>query len=149
MLLGRRPYLKAKAGGESSMVGKAGHDESREACAGRGPDGTVKATLLEPQCPICNRSTRACGMTPWVPGKPNHSASVETRSEGTRPPIAVGRTRTRHLTHPERQLRAERGIAYRGRPPRRRRLRSSPSQGKPGAWRREPGKSDARMRRYA
>src|SRR3954462_10906942 len=100
------------------MVGKAGHDESRESCAGRGPDGTVKATLLEPQRPICNRSTRACEMTPWAPRQPNHSASANgveptppgTRSERAGPPLAVRRARTRHLTHPERQLRAERGI---------------------------------------
>ena len=58
------------------MVGKAGYDESRESCAGRGPDGMVKPRLVEPQCPICNRSTRACEMTPWVPRQPNHSASA-------------------------------------------------------------------------
>ena len=29
ILLGHRPYLAAKAKGENSMVGKAGHDESR------------------------------------------------------------------------------------------------------------------------
>ena len=76
MLLGRRPYLKAKAGGESSMVGKAGYDESRESWVCRGPDGMVKPGLVEPQCPICNRTTRACEMTPWAPRQPNQSASA-------------------------------------------------------------------------
>jgi hypothetical protein len=84
ILLGHRTYLEAKAKGESSMFGKAGHDESRESCVGRGSDGMVKAKLLEPQCPICNLSTRACEMTPWVPGQPNHSSSAE-RVKGVHP----------------------------------------------------------------
>jgi hypothetical protein len=52
--LGYRTYLKAKAGGESSMFGKAECDETVKAYVRRGPDGMVKAKLLEPQCPLCN-----------------------------------------------------------------------------------------------
>jgi hypothetical protein len=55
--LGHRPYLKAKAGGERSMTGKAGCREAAKRHAGRGPDGMVKATLPEPQCPFCE----SCG----------------------------------------------------------------------------------------
>ena len=50
-LLGHRPYLKAKAGGENSMWGKAGCSEAAKRYARQGPDGTVKAALLEPQIP--------------------------------------------------------------------------------------------------
>ena len=52
-LLGHRTHLKAKAGGESSMFGKAGCSETAWLHAGRGPDGMVKAELPEPQCPLC------------------------------------------------------------------------------------------------
>src|SRR5262249_36336056 len=76
ILLGRRPYLKAKAGGESSLVGKAGYDEAREPWACRGPDGRVTPGLVEPPCPLGNRPTRAGEMTPWAPRQPNHSASA-------------------------------------------------------------------------
>jgi hypothetical protein len=50
--LGCRTYLEAKANGESSMSEKAGRGEAVEPPARRGPDGMVKAGLLEPQCPI-------------------------------------------------------------------------------------------------
>ena len=50
--LGCRTYLEAKAKGESSMSEKAGRGEAVEPHARRGPDGMVKAALLEPQCPI-------------------------------------------------------------------------------------------------
>jgi hypothetical protein len=55
MLLGHPTYLKAKAGGESSMSEKAGCSEVAKLHARRGPDGTVKAGLLEPQCPCSKR----------------------------------------------------------------------------------------------
>jgi hypothetical protein len=51
MLLGHPTYLKAKAGGENSMSGKAGCNESAKLHAGRDPHGMVKAELPEPQCP--------------------------------------------------------------------------------------------------
>jgi len=47
--VGHRTYLKAKAGGESSMFGKAGCSETAKLHAGRGPDDKVKAGLLEPK----------------------------------------------------------------------------------------------------
>jgi hypothetical protein len=53
MLLGHPTHLKAKVGGENSMSGKAGYDETAKSYAGRGPDGKVKAGLPEPQCPRC------------------------------------------------------------------------------------------------
>jgi hypothetical protein len=52
--LGHLTYLEAKAEGDNSMSGKA---ESREAAylpVRRGSIGTVKAGLLEPQCPKRN-----------------------------------------------------------------------------------------------
>ena len=49
MLLGHPTYLKAKAGGENSMSGKAGYHETAKVYASRGPDGKVKAELPEPQ----------------------------------------------------------------------------------------------------
>jgi hypothetical protein len=53
ILLGHRTNLdRAKAQGERSMFGKAGCGETAEPHAGRGPDGKVKAALLEPQCPL-------------------------------------------------------------------------------------------------
>ena len=51
--LGHRTHLATKVKGETSMFGKAGSRETTKLLAGRGPDGTVKARLLEPQCPIC------------------------------------------------------------------------------------------------
>jgi hypothetical protein len=51
MVLGHQTYLKAKAVGESSMSGKPGCSETVKRQARRGPDGKVKAGLLEPQCP--------------------------------------------------------------------------------------------------
>ncbi len=56
--LGHRLYLAAKAKGDKSMVGKAGSVETRKTEAGRGPDGMVKATLLETQCPNRNVTDR-------------------------------------------------------------------------------------------
>ena len=50
--LGYRTYLAGKPQGESSMSEKAGCGEAVEPHARRGPDGMVKAGLLEPQCPI-------------------------------------------------------------------------------------------------
>jgi len=46
--LGQRTHLEAKAKGESSMSEKAGRSEAVELPARRGPDGMVKAGLLEP-----------------------------------------------------------------------------------------------------
>jgi hypothetical protein len=51
MLLGHPTYLKAKASGDNSMSEKAGCHEAAKRHARRDPDGTVKAELLEPQCP--------------------------------------------------------------------------------------------------
>ena len=49
--LGHRAHLTAKAEGENSMLGKAGHGETAKACACRGPDGMVKPRLVEPKSP--------------------------------------------------------------------------------------------------
>ena len=51
--LGHRTHLATKVQGEISMFGKAGNSEATKRLAGRGPDGMVKARLLESQCPIC------------------------------------------------------------------------------------------------
>jgi hypothetical protein len=53
--VGHRTYLKAKVGGDNSMFGKAGRTETVEVRAGRGPDGMVKPTPVEPQCPNCRQ----------------------------------------------------------------------------------------------
>jgi hypothetical protein len=53
MLLGHPTYLKPKGGGENSMSGKAGRNETAQWRVRRGPDGMVRAELLEPQCPHC------------------------------------------------------------------------------------------------
>jgi hypothetical protein len=50
---GHQTNPKPKGVGEKSMSGKAGCNETAKLHAGRGPDGMVKAGLLEPQCPIC------------------------------------------------------------------------------------------------
>lgn len=55
MLLGHPTHLKAKAGGESSMSEKAGCRKTAKRHARQGPDGMVKAGLLEPQCPCSKR----------------------------------------------------------------------------------------------
>jgi len=52
-------------------------------------------------------------------------------------------------SHPERQSHSECGIAYKLRGSWQRRLRSSPSRGKPDTWRRESGESDDQKRRCA
>jgi hypothetical protein len=82
-LLGRPTHLKAKAGGESSMWGKAGCSEAAKRYARQGPDGTVKAALLEPQCPLCKpfrldtaddirRPPNAQAGFPWERGTAGH-----------------------------------------------------------------------------
>jgi len=58
MLLGRQTYLNGKPGGESSMSGKPGCHEAVKWHARRGPDGTVKPRLVEPQCPNSNSPGR-------------------------------------------------------------------------------------------
>ena len=47
--LGHQTHLKAKAGGENSMFGKAGRSETVKLRAGRGPDGMAKPVLVESQ----------------------------------------------------------------------------------------------------
>ena len=63
MPLGHRTHLKPKGVGENSMFGKAGCSETIKLHAGRGPDGTVKAELPEPQCPNCNQPGRKWRMS--------------------------------------------------------------------------------------
>ena len=52
MPLGHRTYLKGKPGGESSMFETAEYGEPAYPYVCLGPDGKVKARLLEPQCPF-------------------------------------------------------------------------------------------------
>ena len=54
--LSRLTYLKGKPGGESSLSGKPRGSPSARGPARRDSDGTVKAELLEPQCPFCKVS---------------------------------------------------------------------------------------------
>jgi len=60
---GHRAYLEAKAEGDNSIPGKARCGEATKAHAGRGPDGKVKAGLLEPKCPLCISTARIRWMT--------------------------------------------------------------------------------------
>ena len=53
MVLGHQTNLSGKPQGESSMSGKPGCCEAAKRYARQGPDGMVKAGLLEPQCPNC------------------------------------------------------------------------------------------------
>ena len=131
--LGHLTYLKGKPGGESSMSGKPRCPEIADGQARRGPDGKVKAGLLEPQCPICKGLglDTAIDIQGFRRNDPERVAPGRTRSQEANPPVAGSRARTRHLNHPERQRRAERGIPYRATAPRERSLRSSPRAGKP------------------
>ena len=63
--LGRRAYLKAKAVGESSMPEKARRREAIKRRVRRGPDGMVKPTLVEPQCPICKETRPGMMVETW------------------------------------------------------------------------------------
>ena len=51
MLLGHPSHLKAKAGGDKSMMEKRGPDERVKSAALQGPRDMAKATLPEPQTP--------------------------------------------------------------------------------------------------
>ena len=51
--LGHRTYLKAKAGGENSMSGKAGNRETINRLARRDPDDRVNAQQQEAKYPHC------------------------------------------------------------------------------------------------
>lgn len=61
--LDHRTHLATKVKGETSMFGKAGSREATKQLAGRGPDGMVKARLLEPQCPIWKNADRKRWLT--------------------------------------------------------------------------------------
>ena len=76
--MGHRTYLKAKAGGDNSMFGKAGRTETVEVRAGRGPDGMVKATLVEPQCPNCKQYRSDTTVDIRRPPEPVEIARVPT-----------------------------------------------------------------------
>jgi hypothetical protein len=89
--MGHRTYLKAKAGGDNSMFGKAGRTETVKVRAGRGPDGMVKPTPAEPQCPNCKQyrsDTTVDIRRPPEPGDcscPHGDASRADRVEVQRP----------------------------------------------------------------
>src|SRR5262245_60211597 len=74
--LGHRTYLKAKAGGESSMFGKAGCREAARRYAGRGPDGMAKPALAEPKCPNRNITGRIRRMTSDAPQNVKYSLGL-------------------------------------------------------------------------
>ena len=86
------------------MLGKPRCSEIAWGHARQDPDGKVKAGLLEPQCPIC----KGLGLDTAIDIQgPRGTRSAWLRGNtlpGADPPIAGVRTRTRHLTHPERQL---------------------------------------------
>jgi hypothetical protein len=79
-LLGHLTYLKAKAGGESSMSEKAGCSETAKLHAGRGPDGMVKPRLVESQCPHCNVARSGYGG--WHPEFPRNPTELVGRRLG-------------------------------------------------------------------
>jgi DNA-binding XRE family transcriptional regulator len=89
--MGHRTYLKAKARGDNSMFGKAGRTETVEVRAGRSPDGMVKPTPVEPQCPNCKqyRSDMTVDIRrPSEPGDcscPHGNTSRAGRAEVQRP----------------------------------------------------------------
>ena len=58
MFLGRLVYLKAKAGGEKSMLEKRGALEDVKGAAPQGPRDRAKATLPESQSPVVEPHTR-------------------------------------------------------------------------------------------
>jgi hypothetical protein len=171
MLLDHRTHLEAKAKGENSMFGKAKTNETAKKVVRRGPVGMAKAVLPEPQCPlrkIHGLDTAEYPEPLWsryqgdiqslsrirevvvIPARFGDVHVVaDTHSKGAGQPIAVSRARKGRLNRPERQLCTKCGIAYRGRPPRQRRLHSSLKTGKPSTWRRESGRSDELIQRYA
>ena len=84
--LGHRTYLKAKAVGESSMSEKARRREAIKRRVRRGPDGMVKPTLAEPQCPICKVIRPGMMDETWCHRTTGHfyRRRPVTRSEGGR-----------------------------------------------------------------
>jgi len=142
--LGRLTYLKGKPGGDNSMSGKPRYPEIAEGHAWRDPDDMVKADLLEPQCPLCKGLglDTAIDIQGFQRHSPDRVAPGRTRSQEANPPLAGLRAQMRHLNHPERQRRAERGIPYRARAPRERSLRSSLRTGKPSTGQDAQAKGD-------
>ena len=109
--LGHRTYLKAKAGGENSMSEKAGCSEAADLHAGRGPDGMVKARLLEPKSPIRTTSDRKQRMNSEVlPDGPTRILSGTTCSGRTGPYKRSQGDEMGTYSRPERHLRTERRI---------------------------------------
>ena len=70
------------------MVGKAGHDESRESWVCRGPDGMVKAELLQSKYPNCKASgwTRRSCLHPRQATRQEH----ENSTRGSPDPSGMG-----------------------------------------------------------
>ena len=88
--LGRLTYPKGKPGGDNSMSGKPRCPEIAWGHARRGPDGKVKAGLLEPQCPIC----KGLGLDTTIDiqgfqrNNPDRMAPGGTRSQEANPPVS-------------------------------------------------------------
>jgi len=128
MPLDHQTYLKTKVVGDHSMSGKAGCSETAKLHAGRGPNGTVKAKLLEPQCPYSNvywsetagdiRYSQETDVIHSRQEKWNRRGpiSIPRHSWGVGSPIATSRTRTRHLNHSERHLHWNAGFPNRREP---------------------------------
>jgi hypothetical protein len=157
--MGHRTYLKAKAGGDNSMFGKAGRTETVEVRAGRGPDGMVKPTLVEPQCPNCKQYRSDTTVDIRRPPEPWRTRSQEGTwgllvsprqhvPDGQGRSTTTPRARTGHLQPSYRPSRTEHGIAYGARALGQRSRRSSPRSGKPATWRRAAGELDRLSWRY-
>ena len=78
--LDHRTHLATKVKGDTSMFGKAGSREATKLLAGRGPDGMVKARLLEPQCPIWKNADRKRWLTAGASKMPGDASHRETRT---------------------------------------------------------------------
>ena len=83
-LLGRPPYLEAKAEGDSSMVGKRERPEGAYGRDPREPRAMVKAALLEPQSPVMQGHISRSASEAGPPGEHAETADVPTlhRADG-------------------------------------------------------------------
>ena len=110
----------------------------------------AKAMLLEPQYPVMNNPSLEYRIHSARPSA-YLTADFEKgnlSTDGRRVTNCL-RVQKGCLNRVDKFPKRKRGIAYRARAPWQRRLRSSPKAGKPPTWRREPGESAVRWRRYA
>jgi hypothetical protein len=130
------------------MFKKAWTFETAKKVTCRDPVGMVKARLLEPQGPFCQgpRPDTAEGY-PVLRRTPPNAVTVHTRRGAGQRLLSQG-PEPGTYRRPERRLRTEYGMAYRGRPPGPQSLHSSQRTGKPSTGPREAGKPLTWVCRY-